>query len=128
MRGYAMVRNMGEAGIDCMHALRSMRTELPNEISVLSSLQRLELQSCQLVALPHSFGSLRDLRYLHLRFSALTSLPNSIGNLSSLRHLDLGFSGELTRLTDSFGRLISLQHLDLDLCKNSRVCLRALRV
>ncbi|MFX1399154.1 MAG: hypothetical protein ACFFAS_19185, partial [Promethearchaeota archaeon] len=87
-------------------------TSLPESITKLASLQRLNLRRNQLSTLPESIGNLTSLTSLLLSANKLTSLPESIGNLSSLQKLSI-WDNQLTTLPESIGNFSSLQRLGL---------------
>jgi len=109
-------------------------TELPFEISQLTSLEKLDLSNNQLANLPADFGNLTSLEILSLSGNQLAYLPPEFGtlanlvnlflsdnqlavpaeivNLTSLEQLDLS-GNRLTTLPAEFGSLTNLVNLDL---------------
>lgn len=85
---------------------------LPEMIIKLKSLKELDISNNDLTLLPESIGNLESLELLLVKGNKLTKLPESIGNLKNLRELDL-YDNELTTLPDSIGNLKSLKKLDL---------------
>ena len=64
-------------------------SSLPEIITKMTWLKRLDLSSNQLTSLPDTIGNLESLKELYLASNKLTSLPDSIGNLTSLEELNL---------------------------------------
>jgi hypothetical protein len=87
-------------------------TTLPESLSNLSQLQKLDLSNNQLTTLPESLGNLSKLQELYLSNNQLTMLPESLGNLFHLQTLYL-HKNQLTALPKSLGKLYQLQDLDL---------------
>lgn len=87
--------------------------ELPSGICELVSLSDLVLADNALERLPESIGSLGSLKVLRLERNKLTSLPASIGKLSSLRWLEAQ-GNRLQALPDSICQLGALQMLKVE--------------
>ncbi|TFG26525.1 MAG: hypothetical protein EU532_09595 [Promethearchaeota archaeon] len=87
-------------------------TTLPKSIGDTSSLKYLDLSNNIIKRLPHSIGSLRFLEFLYLRYNNLINIPNSIGQLKNLRIFDLRHN-KLTSLPHSIRDLTCLEVLDL---------------
>ncbi|KAI4374475.1 hypothetical protein MLD38_012465 [Melastoma candidum] len=89
--------------------------EIPNTISHLAALSKLELFGCAgLVELPESVGLLVKLSSLSLwGCVSLKCIPDSIGNLHSLTKLDLS-NTDIMELPDSIGLLQYLKVLRLE--------------
>jgi len=91
--------------------LRSNKlTSLPESISCLISLKKLNLSANKFTSLPESIGCFTSLKELNLSFNKLTSLPESIGSLKSLEELKL-YSNQLITLPESIGNLTVLKKL-----------------
>ena len=86
--------------------------ELPDSISQLKQLQRLNLSGNDLSSVPESLGQLKQLRELNLSGNQISSVPESIGQLKQLQELDL-HSNPLSSLPRSLGQLEQLQVLCL---------------
>jgi len=93
--------------------LRGLRlTSLPDSISKLTALQKLDLSDNRLRELPDSISKLTALQKLDLSDNRLRELPESIGKLTALQKLDLS-DNRLRELPESIGKLTVLQWLDL---------------
>ena len=64
-------------------------TELPEEISMLTQLQELNLSGNQLKTLPHSFPTLFQLRRLNLDSNEFERFPDLIKSMKTLSHLSI---------------------------------------
>ena len=64
-------------------------TELPEEISMLTQLQELNLSGNLLSSLPHSFPTLFHLRRLNLDSNKFERFPDLIKNMKTLSHLSI---------------------------------------
>ncbi|MES2527063.1 MAG: hypothetical protein V4598_08240 [Bdellovibrionota bacterium] len=64
-------------------------TELPEEISMLTQLQELNLSGNDLTHLPHSFPALFHLRRLNLDSNKFERFPDLIKNMKTLSHLSI---------------------------------------
>ncbi len=64
-------------------------TELPEEISMLTQLQELNLSGNELTALPHSFPALFHLRRLNLDSNNFERFPDLIKSMKTLSHLSI---------------------------------------
>ena len=62
-------------------------SEIPEGISNLKKLQRLNLERNPIVFLPNDFGELKSLEFLNLNFNKINNLPESFANLKSLKKL-----------------------------------------
>lgn len=67
---------------------RNYLVYLPESISILSELQRLDVSYNSLVCLPTSIVDLPNLTYLNVAHNQLMSLPSSISKLSKLTELN----------------------------------------
>ena len=85
---------------------------LPPSMGDIHSLKYLDLSNNVIKRLPQSIGYLNFLEFLYLRYNNLTSIPNSMGLLKNLRILDLRHN-KLTSLPDTIGNLALLEILDL---------------
>ncbi len=84
----------------------------PEEITMLTSLKKLNFAWNFLKKLPKSICNLKSLKELDLIGNKLTSLPKEIGKLSCLEELDLSIN-ELTSIPNTLGELTSLKTLNL---------------
>lgn len=96
-----------------LNIFKSILKIVPESISNLSALRRLQLLGMQLSNLPESIGRLSSLQALNLSNNQLSSLPESIGNLSSLKELWLSWN-RLSTLPENMGNLSSLKNLMID--------------
>jgi Leucine-rich repeat (LRR) protein len=85
---------------------------IPENIGKLDNLTELHLVRNQLQSLPKSIGNLTSLTILNVGDNNLSSLPNSIGDLHNLVDLKL-FSNEISQLPESIGNLKNLKSLNL---------------
>ncbi|KAK3036660.1 hypothetical protein RJ639_030229 [Escallonia herrerae] len=92
-----------------------IRGSIPNQIGMLSKLERLYLPSNSLSGnLPLSLANLTQLTRLDLRENHISgSVPIEIGYLKHLTSLDLSFNNFSGRIPSSIGSLTSLVGLDL---------------
>jgi internalin A len=88
-------------------------TELPIEITRLTTLQNLLLSGNGLTTLPPEIVDLANLKTLRLDRNQLTVLPPEITQLAKLQDLNL-IGNRLTALTPEIARLNDLQKLRLD--------------
>ncbi|TPX33866.1 hypothetical protein SmJEL517_g03373 [Synchytrium microbalum] len=87
-------------------------TELPPEIALLTSKERLGLSSNRLTNLPFEFKSLRKLRYLNLKSNQLREVPQILCEMEHLEILDIS-RNKIRRLPTSFGKLMNLRVLSV---------------
>jgi Leucine-rich repeat (LRR) protein len=85
---------------------------IPQEISQLKHLRRLNIAINQITAIPPSIGDLPLLEWLNVNDNQLTELPDSIGDLRKLIKFGI-VQNKLDRLPDSIGRLTQLSKLDM---------------
>src|SRR5688572_15489999 len=85
---------------------------LPESITHLSELKRLQLLRTPLITLPDNIGGLKKLESLVVTGSQLTTLPDSISQLTELDYLYVQ-SYQLRELPPSLGRLTNLRYLNL---------------
>lgn len=64
-------------------------TELPEEFSMLVSLEELNLSGNALKSLPHSFASLSKLRRLNLDANSFREFPDLVKKMPTLSHLSI---------------------------------------
>jgi Leucine-rich repeat (LRR) protein len=86
--------------------------ELPQGLSRLKSLRRLDLSGNQLAGLPSDFGDLPSIQYLSLAGNRFSDLPSDVGKLNTLTSLDLSHN-EMEGLPIEFEKLISLTKLSI---------------
>ena len=107
------IRQAIRTGQDALSLTGLDLTELPESLSGLTALTKLDLGLNQLTALPESLGGLTALTTLTLADNQLTALPESLGGLTALTILSLR-GNDLTALPESLGGLTALTWLDLD--------------
>ncbi|MCA9790152.1 MAG: leucine-rich repeat domain-containing protein [Candidatus Eremiobacteraeota bacterium] len=91
---------------------RTSLTKLPDEISTLTALKKLDVSENSLTELPAGVASLTKLQTLQCRYNQLERLPAGLGNLDSLRELDCS-GNKLTSLPDDWAGLKKLNKLDV---------------
>ncbi len=64
-------------------------TNLPEEFSMLTHIEELNLSGNDLTDLPHSFPAIRNLRRLNLDSNAFEKLPNLVKQMKKLSHLSI---------------------------------------
>ncbi|GLJ33962.1 hypothetical protein SUGI_0683160 [Cryptomeria japonica] len=92
----------------------------PKSIGDLKHLKEIWIKpkSSEMANLPNEFSLLRSLEHLHLsRCRKLSSLPRDFGNLVLLWNLDLSYCSQLTMLPQSFKQLVLLEYLNLEGCE-----------
>ena len=115
--GWNILKNLPEF-ISVLKYLRKLDLKinrigvLPTSIGSLSSLKYLDLSNNVIKRLPESIGYLNLLEFLYLRYNNLINIPTSIGLLKNLKTLDLRHN-KLTSLPDTISNLHSLEVLDL---------------
>jgi 5-methylcytosine-specific restriction protein B len=87
-------------------------TELPEFISNLKSLMKLNLSKNKLENIPEFIGSLKNLEDLVWCDGQLTIIPESLSNLQNLKGLML-YENQLTEIPESLGNLKNLMLLGL---------------
>jgi len=102
------IQNKHITGLGLFRSINSF----PEEIIMLTSLERLNLAWNSLKILPKSICNLHHLKELDLIGNKLTSLPKEIGKLSCLKELDISFN-ELTSIPNILEELKSLKILNL---------------
>ncbi|KAI8374049.1 hypothetical protein EDC96DRAFT_498357 [Choanephora cucurbitarum] len=85
---------------------------LSSNISMLSTIRRLDLSNNHITELPDFIGCMRSLEYLSVSRNQITSLPATIGYLSNLLELDVSYN-RLDSLTPSIGHLNKLKSFTL---------------
>ncbi len=88
--------------------------ELPEEIGLLTWLEKLDLESAGLKSLPKGIGRLVNLKELNLLDNNLVVLPSEFGMLASLEYLNLSFNQNLRDFPASLSGLRNLKQLDFD--------------
>ncbi len=96
--------------------------ELPEEVSYLKSLEKLDLSTCEcLKDISYEIGELSNLKILNLSHCEyLKRIPSEIGELSNLEKLDLSRCEYLKYIPDEIGELSNLKILDLSSCERLR--------
>ncbi len=87
-------------------------TMLPESLSQLTQLQSLDLSSTQLATLPEWLGQFTQLRSLRLSRNQLKTLPELVGRLVQLQSLQV-YDNKLTELPDWIGKLSALEYLHI---------------
>lgn len=118
---YAYVCNINKLHIDSLlkfskvdfyGVTRGSVNKIPDNISELNNLTRLQIQDQKVRTLPPSLGSLTRLKILKLGGNKIESLPHEIGNLKDLEVLHL-YDNEIEYLPEEIGNLKNLKILDL---------------
>jgi Leucine-rich repeat (LRR) protein len=86
--------------------------KLPKKIGDLEDLTYLDLSNNNLRSLPESFGFLKSLKFLNLKYNKIIEIPNTIGRLKKLKYLDLRHNN-IKSLPPEITNLNSLEILDL---------------
>ena len=105
----------------CIRSAASHWHTLPKPITMLYSLERLEIHYLSAKELPESINNLRNLKCLSLRHGNLETLPKTFGDITSLEGLDLWQTQPLKYLPKSFGGLEKLRTLNLSINCLSRL-------
>jgi len=87
--------------------------EVPNEIGLLTNLEKLDLVLLNLEFLPSTIGSLQNLKYLNVSSNLLNAIPTAIYELSSLEILDLSGNEMEGTIDEALGDLSNLKFLNL---------------
>lgn len=87
-------------------------TEVPEECTYFSSLEKLILYHNAIKSIPDSLGCLQSLQYLDLSRNQLTYIPNSVCQLSQLQSLVVN-NNKLVSLPEEIGELTNLMQLDV---------------
>ncbi len=85
---------------------------IPDEIAILSNLQKLTLANNRWPFLSLNLNILPNLTFLNLSGNHLSSNPSGINTLVNLTELDFS-NNKLTTLTSELGSLTNLKHLEL---------------
>ena len=106
------------AGLHSLSLTGSSLSRLPEAISCITSLGKLQIQDCHsLICLPEGMSSLRSLTCLELnRCFQLASLSGCMTGLTSLADLQIKYCHTLTQLPEGIGQLRSLARLRLHGC------------
>jgi hypothetical protein len=98
----------------------SILDTLPNSLTSLKALLKLEIFNTGIRCLPEKFGNLTRLLKVNLSNNKkLIALPNSFGNLINLKELNLSLNSNLEELPSTFCGLIHLKKLKLSSTKIS---------
>jgi internalin A len=87
-------------------------TDLPEEISKLTSLEKLAAPYNLFTTIPKPIEKLRNLRSLYLSYNQINAIPATIRKLQKLQSLDLSHN-QITTIPDTVERLQNLQSLNL---------------
>lgn len=87
-------------------------TSIPEGISKLGRLKKLNLSRNKLSKIPESIGQLTNLEFLKFDDNNLTSVPDSIGNLKKVYSLNLSYN-KLSRIPDTIGKMTDLDWLSI---------------
>ncbi|MCZ8244413.1 MAG: leucine-rich repeat protein [Microcystis sp. LE19-131.1A] len=88
-------------------------TEIPPEITQLTSLHRLILSYNQISEIPEALAQLTSLQYLHLSNNQISEIPEALAHLTSLQVLDL-YNNQISEIPEALTQLTSLEELDLN--------------
>lgn len=91
--------------------------QIPDEIGLLKSLERLGLKENRLEQLPDQIGQLVNLKWLSVEKNSLEYLPDSMRNLKDLSHLNVSFN----KLDQVPRFLYDMTHLNIVLLRNNRI-------
>jgi Leucine-rich repeat (LRR) protein/4-hydroxybenzoate polyprenyltransferase len=94
------------------NVIRQPILTLPDSITQLSKLQRLDLSYTAIQSLPEEIGKLKDLQFLSLNRTDITTLPRSIRNLDSLIEIDLSSVSNNGNFDPSFKWIGSIKSLE----------------
>ena len=82
-----------EAKIEIVHLNRNKLRHLPDKLSIITTVEELEINTNQLETVPDWLGDkLKHLRFLDLSQNFLSTLPNSIEKLQHLYKLNISFN------------------------------------
>lgn len=73
----------------CLPEMRNQIQAIPDEISKLTKLAKLDLSKNELKKINESLSSLKGLEYLHLNGNRLTDIPSKVVSMPSLKKLHL---------------------------------------
>ncbi len=90
-----------------------LQNELNNPLSIISSMETLDLKQLNLTRLPSEIGNFRRVNNLNLDQNKLSTLPSEIGNLQALRSLSVNHN-TLTTLPPQITSLRRLGNLSLN--------------
>ncbi|RZC86536.1 hypothetical protein C5167_029887 [Papaver somniferum] len=90
--------------------------ELPDCVTSLCNLQRLDLNHCELKVIPDSISGLKSLRILNLSVNPFEELPVSVTTLSNLETLDVNTCKNLKALPEYVAGLSKLRLFDFKKC------------
>ncbi|XP_029177180.1 leucine-rich repeat-containing protein 40-like [Nylanderia fulva] len=106
-----VLQNAAEASITTIDLSRNKLSELPDKMSVITTVVDLKLTSNHLTHLPEWIGEkYKYLQVLDISKNYLTSLPSSISCLEYLRDIDLSFN-RLTDIPEAIYDVVSLESL-----------------
>ncbi|XP_069821717.1 p53-induced death domain-containing protein 1 isoform X2 [Dendropsophus ebraccatus] len=108
----SLVLKGGRVRDDYGRCQNGLLSDLPPDISKLSSLRHLDLSFNSFTDLPPCVTALSLLTTLHLGHNQLKTLPDEIGELKFLTDLSL-MSNQLTELPAGIGQLKNLEKMDL---------------
>jgi hypothetical protein len=87
-------------------------TSIPEAITGLSNLKKLEIIRHKLSSMPDSIGNLSNLERLCLNWNNLTKIPDTIGRLQNLKSISL-YNNKIDSIPDGFWELSHLEELIL---------------
>lgn len=84
---------------------------LPDEITVLTGLEYLNIAANGMMTLPADIGNLEKLEYLDVSYNKLNDLPKSFWDLQSLTTIEANFN-QFYRIESGIGNLVLLKNLN----------------
>jgi hypothetical protein len=84
----------------------------PDEISVLTKLEVLDLNTCRVQAISPKIAELKHLKLLNLYANGLDHFPEEICELTELTHLDIG-ANNISEIPNCISQLTKLRELNL---------------
>jgi len=100
-------------GIEQIDLSNNCLTEVPDDMSIFTSLTRLDVSNNKIKHIPESFGQLKKLIRLDVQNNNISSLPESVCELKNLRRLDIS-ENNISCLPTNIGALSHLRWLYLD--------------
>jgi Leucine-rich repeat (LRR) protein len=106
------IEDAERSGADELDLSELELTAIPESLSRMANLRRLNLSGNQLTTIPESLSRLSELKSLYLAGNQITTIPESIAALSKLESLNL-WGNQITTIPESLSRLSELKSLDL---------------